>query len=62
MLPITQNRLQTRSILRCVWIPVHIGANAPLTAVWIQALPISMKTEEIPANSVDEPEPWLHAA
>jgi hypothetical protein len=22
--------------LRCIWVPAHVGANAPLTAVWVQ--------------------------
>jgi hypothetical protein len=28
--------LQEDTVLRCVWKPAHAGANAPLTATWIE--------------------------
>lgn len=46
--------------LRCVWLPQHTGAKAPLTAVWTVGLADSCQetVEMAPA----EPEPWLRAA
>jgi hypothetical protein len=33
----TANRThQHARMLQCVWVPSHTGANAPLTAVWIE--------------------------
>jgi hypothetical protein len=29
MLPTTNGRPRVRSTLRCVWVPFHMGANAP---------------------------------
>jgi hypothetical protein len=52
----------TRTTLRCVWIPSHTGATAPLTAVWIETLqPIPLNKEQsTPVNT--EGDLWLHAA
>ena len=33
---VTQKTSNGPTMLRCVWVPSHTGANATLTAVWIE--------------------------
>jgi hypothetical protein len=48
--------------LRCVWVPVHTGANAPLTAVWIQT-PLYPATEQCNVTAAPvEGDSWILAA
>ena len=69
----TINRIPpTRSTLRCVWVPVHTGANAPLTAVWIetsQAESLEPQNQEYQGQeqqdqeqAFEEQAPWPRAA
>ena len=65
---VIQNSLQNRSTLRCVWVPAHMGPNAPLTAVWIVAdsasVPVTaVETEQQgTALAAEESDPWCIAA
>jgi hypothetical protein len=52
MLRIPHNKAQIRPILRCVWVPQHLGANAPLTAVWIESVQTHAKNGDLPALSL----------
>jgi hypothetical protein len=61
MRPITNNQLH-HPTLRCVWIPAHPGANAPLTAVWIETAQSNTNITEISGLSSDRPGLWLCAA
>jgi hypothetical protein len=53
---------KTLSTLRCFWIPAHFGANAPLTAVWVQAPHCASKVRRTAATSQSEGDSWASAA
>ncbi len=61
MRPITNNRPQ-HAALRCVWIPAYPGANAPLTAIWIETVQSNTTTTDHPGLSSDGPGLWRFAA
>jgi hypothetical protein len=61
MRPITNKKLQ-HAALRCVWVPAYPGANAPLTAVWIETAQSYTTTNDNSGLSSDGPGSWLFAA
>jgi hypothetical protein len=49
--------------LRCVWVPAHTGANAPLTAIWIQTPQRTAATSRRnTAATPAEGDSWAYAA
>ena len=46
--------------LRCVWVPAHIGVNAPLTAVWVRTAPAPSNQD--PEALSPEGDSWASAA
>lgn len=53
MLQPTNRTLQHLPTLRCLWVPAHTGANAPLTAVWIETTHLDSTDQETLAPSFD---------
>jgi len=53
MLYTTNKAPQQLTKLRCVWMPMHTGANAPLTAVWIETIELDSPNKEALAPSFD---------
>lgn len=48
--------------LRCMWVPAHIGMNAPLRAVWIKT-PLRCTTFGVNvATTAAEGDSWAFAA
>jgi hypothetical protein len=62
MLRTTNKTHQHSAILRCVWVPSHTGATAPLTAVWIETLQRVPPGHEKPTPTTTEGDSWLCAA
>jgi hypothetical protein len=62
MLQTTNRANQNTAILRCVWVPTHIGATAPLAAVWIETLQCIPSGKEKPTPVNTEGDSWLCAA
>jgi hypothetical protein len=62
MLQTIASDTKLRLALRCVWVPSHTGANAPLTAVWIETAPSNEETADDLVLSLDGPKPWLYVA
>jgi hypothetical protein len=59
----TRNRTHLNAAtLRCVWMPSHTGANAPLTAVWIETPQLIPSGNEKPTPANTEGDSWLCAA
>ena len=67
MFVLNHTTLQNYRTLRCVWVPAHIGANAPLNAVWILVeAPNSEASGAVQTEgselSLDSADLWLRAA
>lgn len=56
MLHTTNRTSQRQTTLRCVWMPMHTGANAPLVAVWIETAQLDSPSHEDPDLSFDAPD------
>ena len=68
MFMLQKPNVENRSNLRCVWVPAHSGARAPLTAVWIAtdpaaipAVPAALQHEDAEI-AAEEPDRWRRAA
>lgn len=49
-------------MLRCMWVPAHIGPNAPLTAVWIQTPRTLTAARQYATANAAEGDLWACAA
>ncbi|MGC9293192.1 MAG: hypothetical protein ACP5EP_10820 [Acidobacteriaceae bacterium] len=54
--------LPRHSVLRCIWVPTHTGANARLTAVWIETQHHCSFAQYSPAHDFTEGDSWACAA
>ena len=62
MLPTMDWFLHGNLTLRCVWMPAHTGANAALTATWIESSSRCVIPRHDAVRDSAEGDSWISAA